>query len=89
MTARETSAIFTIEEHSVVGGLGGAVAELLLEAGGPRIKFKRIGLNGTFSSIVGDQDYLRAQCGLDVFGILATIQSRLALSVSKRHAGES
>src|SRR5437016_2720773 len=26
--ARETGAVFTIEEHSVVGGLGGAVAEL-------------------------------------------------------------
>ncbi|HBB95723.1 MAG TPA: transketolase [Blastocatellia bacterium] len=87
--ASETSAIFTIEEHSVVGGLGGAVAELLLEAGGPRIKFKRIGLNGTFSSIVGDQDYLRAQYGLDAVGILANIQSTLALSVSKKHAGES
>jgi transketolase len=87
--ARETAAIFTIEEHSVVGGLGGAVAELLLEAGGPRIKFKRIGLNGAFSSIVGDQDYLRAQYGLDAVGILATIQSTLALSVSKKDAGQS
>src|SRR6266480_7640900 len=30
--ARETGAVFTLEEHSVVGGLGGAVAELLAEA---------------------------------------------------------
>jgi len=30
--AQETGAVFTLEEHSVVGGLGGAVAELLAEA---------------------------------------------------------
>src|SRR4029079_213601 len=36
--ARETNAIFTIEEHSVVGGLGGAVAELLLESDVPAIR---------------------------------------------------
>ena len=29
--ARETGAIVTAEEHSIVGGLGGAVAELLAE----------------------------------------------------------
>lgn len=73
--AEETSAIFTIEEHSVVGGLGGAVAELLLEANQRPRYFKRIGLNGTFCSLVGDQSYLRAQYGLDALGILRTIQS--------------
>ena len=36
--------------------------------------FKRIGLNDTFSSIVGDQDYLRAQYGLDTNGIVNAIQ---------------
>ncbi len=29
--ARETEAIFTIEEHSILGGLGTAVAEVLLK----------------------------------------------------------
>ena len=29
--ARETGAIMTAEEHSIIGGLGGAVAELLSE----------------------------------------------------------
>ena len=31
--AKETGAIVTAEEHSVVGGLGGAVAEVLAKAG--------------------------------------------------------
>jgi transketolase len=72
--ARETSAVFTIEEHSIIGGMGSAVAEALIEAGSRPRYFKRIGLNDTFSSIVGDQDYLRAQYRLDVDGIVNTVQ---------------
>lgn len=75
--AEETSAIFTIEEHSVIGGLGSAVAEILLEGGRRPRYFKRIGLNGNFSSIVGDQEYLLRQHGLDAAGIASTIRSVL------------
>jgi len=75
--AQETKAIFTIEEHSVIGGLGGAVAEVLMEANQRPRYFKRIGLNDTFSTLVGDQEYLRAQYGLDTSGILATIEKTL------------
>ena len=78
--ARETSAIFTIEEHSIIGGLGGAVAEILLEADQRPRHFKRIGLNGTFSSVTGDQDYLRAYYGLDTAGIIKTVQTTLEAS---------
>ena len=78
--AKETRAVFTIEEHSVIGGLGGAVSELLAEAGLPSVKFKRIGLHDSFSSIVGDQEYLRSVYGLDPPGILRTIESTLELA---------
>lgn len=74
-TARSTSALFTIEEHSIIGGLGSAVAETLLEAGVSPPAFRRIGLKGSFSGLVGDQDYLRAQHGLDTAGILQTVRS--------------
>ena len=77
--ARETKGIFTIEEHSVVGGLGGAVAELLMEECEHRVRFKRIGLNDVFASKVGDQDYLRSQYGLDAAGILASIEGSAVL----------
>jgi len=79
--ASQTSAIFTIEEHSVIGGLGGAVAEVLAEANLTLHYFKRIGLNDTFSSMVGDQDFLRVQYGLDSSGILGTIEKILGLSI--------
>jgi len=80
VAARETPAIFTIEEHSVVGGLGSAVAEFLLESDTRPALFKRIGLTGTFSSEVGDQDYLRAYYGLDGPGLLRTVKATLALA---------
>jgi transketolase len=75
--ARETGAVFTLEEHSVVGGLGGAVAELLAEASEGPIVFKRFGLPSEFSSVVGTQEYLRAQHGLSVESLAAAIRSTL------------
>ncbi len=71
--ARETGGIVTVEEHTVVGGLGSAVAENLLELGEiPRV-FRRIGLRQGFSSIVGSQSYLRTRYGMDVGAIVDTV----------------
>jgi transketolase len=63
--ARETGGIVSIEEHSVVGGLGSAIAEVLLEAGAAPQTFRRVGLRAGFSSIVGSQSYLRGAYGID------------------------
>jgi transketolase len=75
--ARETAAIFTLEEHSITGGLGGAVAEVLAESGELHIPFKRIGLPPTFSPYVGGQEYLRARHGIGVADIVSTIGAAL------------
>jgi len=45
--AKETGAILTAEEHSVIGGLGSAVAEILAEKG-LTCRFKRLGVNDIF-----------------------------------------
>jgi transketolase len=63
--ARSSGAIVTLEEHTVEGGLGGAVAEVLLEAGTVPRRFLRLGLANEFSSVVGSQDFLRMHYGLD------------------------
>jgi transketolase len=44
--ARDTGAVVCVEEHSVIGGLGGAVAELLAEE--YPVPIKRIGIGDTF-----------------------------------------
>src|SRR5438445_7772323 len=64
--ARETSAIFTLEEHSIIGGLGSAVAEILAESAEHEVAFKRFALPPAFACKSGTQEYLRAQSGLDV-----------------------
>lgn len=71
--ARRTRAVVTIEEHNVIGGLGGAVAETLLEAGVTGLAFRRIGLQDQYSSVVGDQGYLRRIYHLDATAIVASI----------------
>jgi len=67
--ARETGGILTIEEHAVEGGLGGAVAESLLESHSIPGFFARLGLRNCFSSVVGSQAYLRKVYGLDAESI--------------------
>ena len=55
----ETGAIITVEENTTIGGLGSAIAEHCLESLIRPNFFKRVGLEDTYSSIVGDQKYLR------------------------------
>ncbi len=66
--ARETNAIITVEEHSVIGGLGGAVSEVLAEKGSP-IKFKRIGVQDMFCES-GEPEELFEKYGLSTQNII-------------------
>lgn len=68
--ARETGAIITIEEHSIIGGLGSAVGEVLAESGNSHISFKRLGIKDAFCSHVGSQEYLRRTYGLAIEDIV-------------------
>jgi len=65
--ARETDCVVTVEEHSINGGLGGAVAEYLLEAGFHG-KFKRIGLPDVFA-LLGQADEVYRHYRMDPQGI--------------------
>jgi transketolase len=75
--ARETRAVITLEEHTVDGGLGGLIAEMLLEHGAAPRRFHRMGLRNGFSSIVGSQPYLRKRYALDAASIHATAEQIL------------
>ena len=72
--ARETGLIVTVEEHSILGGLGGAVAEILCELDIP-VRFRRIGLPSEFTKHVGSQEYLRDIYGLSEPKLYQTILS--------------
>jgi transketolase len=78
--ATGTKVIFTLEEHSVEGGLGGAVAEVLAELEPGHAQLKRIGLRPEFNKVVGDQKYLKKMHGLDEEGVMKTIQTIITRS---------
>src|SRR5579863_6730724 len=73
--AARVPAIVTVEEHTIVGGLGSAIAELLAEANftSPK-RFKRIGIPDTFPDQYGSQDSLLARYDITATNIVHTIQ---------------
>ncbi len=75
--ARETKAIFTIEEHSVIGGLGSAVAEVIAEEKRSRVLFKRLGFKDVFCKDYGSKDYLLEQYGLSAAAIVKEVKKLL------------
>ena len=65
--AKETGAIITVENHSVIGGPGSAVAEVLAEQ--CPCKMHRLGIQDRFGE-VGDRAYLRKCMGIDTTDIV-------------------
>jgi len=67
--SEETGAIVTAEEHSIIGGLGGAVAETL--CGGRPVPLERVGVSDTFTRTALDPESLMAAYGLAVENIVS------------------
>jgi len=63
----DTRRILTVEEHSVIGGLGDAVAEVIASSG-KGCAFRKLGWNDEFS-VVGYPEDLYAHYGIDAGGI--------------------
>ena len=68
--AKETKKIITIEDHSIIGGLGSAVCEVLAEE--YPTKVTRLGINDTFGKS-GNATELMALFGIDEKTILKNI----------------
>ena len=74
--AKETGAIVTAEEHSIIGGLGGAVAEVLSES--CPVPVLRLGVEDTFGRS-GPAVKLLHLFGLDAEHIAAKAKKAVAL----------
>ena len=74
--ARATGALVTAENHSVIGGLGSAVAEVLADAG-IGLPFKRVGLADRFAE-GGSTDYLFKKYQLDDGTIADAVRNVIA-----------
>ena len=71
-SAKKTGKVVTVEEHSIIGGLGGAVAEALSE--NQPTKMMRIGINDVFGES-GPAKELIVKYGLDAKSIYEKIKA--------------
>ena len=74
---RRTPMIITVEENNVLGGLGGAVAEYCMEEGLYPKAFMRVGMRDVYSSVVGDQQYLRSHYKMDAKALVELVISKI------------
>lgn len=74
--AKQMRGVFTLEEHTIIGGLGSAVSEIIAEQG-ISTKFKRIGTHDSFNKVSGDQNYMRRANGLSSDQITQTIENAI------------
>ncbi len=72
--AKATGKVFTVEEHSIIGGLGSAVAECLCEE--YPCKVTRIGINDVFGES-GPAGELIAKYGLDAKSIYEKVKAEM------------
>jgi len=68
--------LVSVEEHTITGGLGSAIAEVMAEMPAPRARLLRLGIDGCFVCNVGNQEHLRKDHGLgaaDIAGRVARL----------------
>ena len=75
--ARETGAILTCEEHTVFGGLGSAVAEVVVDYA--PVPMKRLGVPGLFAK-TGSANYLLDEYGMSPEGIAKSARELIGKS---------
>jgi transketolase len=76
--ARRSRLVITAENHTVIGGLGSAVAETLAEAG-IAATLRRVGIADTFAE-AGSREYLFAKYGLGTQDIVDAAWQGLAVN---------
>jgi transketolase len=74
--SKQTRGIITVEEHSLIGGLGSAVGEIVSEKKN-KIFFRRIGLNDAFCSSYGNYEELKEMYGLSVSALVNAVKNIL------------
>src|SRR5262249_46180044 len=78
--ARDMPLVVTVEEHTVVGGLGSAVTDTLADASRGRLPLiRRLGIPDVFAKTYGKQDQLMAMYGLQPPAIAKTVRETLKL----------
>ena len=70
----EARCVVTVEEHTIIGGLGSAIAECTLEAGLDRMPlFRRVGIRDVFAQEYGSQASIMDNMGISAAGVTSTV----------------
>jgi len=77
--SKNLNAVFTLEEHSVIGGLGEAISRFLCENFDHKIIFHAFGVNDFYYHIKGSRSYLNEKAGLNIDAIVDMIQQKIRL----------
>ena len=72
---RNFQVVATVEEHSILGGLGGSVAEWVTDQEGPNARLIRFGTSDSFMYVGGEQDFAREYFGLTPGNIASKIET--------------
>jgi transketolase len=72
--AAQTPLLVTIEEHTIVGGLGGAVAETLADAGSGT-PLRRLGLQDCFAIMSGSHEDVKRRHGITAEAIVDAVRT--------------
>lgn len=67
----------TVEEHSILGGFGGSIAEWVSANGNAKAQLLRFGTADEFLHVAGDQAYARKLYGLTAESIVARVVEKL------------
>ena len=65
--------VFTLEEHSMLGGFGGSVAEWLSDQSNPKARLKRIGTGDMFMYEAGEKEYAQEFFGINTKNIVEKV----------------
>ena len=79
--ARKTGALVTVEEHNVIGGLGGAVTEVV--SGKYPVPVKRVGIQDQFAE-TGPYDAILNRYGMAIDDIVCAAQDAVALKTDTK-----
>jgi transketolase len=76
---KDYALVVTLEEHSLIGGLGSAIAEICMDRNIKGLRLLRLGTQDQFLHETGSQDYARDRYGLSVEKIVPEILKRLSI----------
>jgi transketolase len=77
LASRETRIVFTVEDHNIFGGLGGAVAEAMAQLDGQRAVLKMIAVPDTYAPI-GAQELILDHYGLTAIHVADAVLAGLS-----------